>query len=189
MLNIIIALKKMNNLTKLKISAIKLCDKFNDYFYSYLPPQLPTKEMIDKMPTLAELEAQVYQDTLNRIDPDGVYHYRWHPLPLAEEGEGIPDLGDMCLHQGLLLGAIALRIKHTGEGGITYKAFDMLLKGMELFLDDGYLIRGKCRHKKVKGVWIKGEREYASDLGHPPVSGDQLAGFCFGLSLAYSLHP
>ena len=179
----------MNNLTNLKIVIIKGFDKFNDYFYPYLPPQLPSQGQMDKMPSLAELEAKVYQDTLNRVDPDGVYHYRWHPQPLAREGVGIPDLGDMCLHQGILLGAIAIRIKHIGEGGITYKAFDMLLKGIELFIEDGYMIRGKCRYKKVNGVWVKGEWEYADDLGHPPVSGDQLAGFCFGLSLAYSLHP
>lgn len=185
----------MKNLNRFKSKLIKRLDYFNDLTYPYLSPQLPSQKMIDKMSSLAELEAGIYQDTLNRIDPDGIYHYRWHPQPMAEKGECIPDLGDMCLHQGILLGAIAMRIKHIGEGGIQFKTFDALLRGMEHFIDDGYLIRGKCRHRKVgiglhtvNGIWIKEEWTYADDEGHPPVSGDQLAGFCFGLSLAYSLH-
>ena len=184
--------KKMKNLNKFKSKLIKGLDYFNDYFYPYLPPQLPSQEEIDKMPTLDELEAQVYQDTLDRIDPDGFYHYRCHPLPLAEKGERIPDLGDMALKQGCVIGAVALRIKHIGEGGVQFKTFDALLRGIEGFIEDGYLIRGKYRHIKKDGEWIFNFNDkfiYASDEGHPPVSGDQLAGICSGLSLAYHLHP
>ncbi len=184
----------MKNFNKFKAYLIKnIADRFNDRFYPYLPPQLPTQEQIDIMPSLSELEAKVYQDTLNRTDLDGIYHYRCHPLALAEKGERIPDLGDMALKQGCAIGAIALRIKHIGEGGVQFKTFDALLRGIELFVtEDGYLIRGKCRHIKVNGEWIFNFNDkfiYASDEGHPPVSGDQLAGFCFGLSLAYHLHP
>lgn len=179
----------MKNLNKFKSKLIKLLDYFNDIFYPYLPPQLPTQQMIDKMPSLDVLEAGVYQDTLDRIDPDGLYHYCWHLQQIVEKGEGVPGTGDMCLHQGILLGAIAMRIKHIGEDGMIFKIFDALLRGMEHFIENGYLIRGRYNWRKIGDRWFYNATIYADDEGCPGVSGDQLAGFCFGLSLAYLLHP
>ena len=163
----------MKIINKLKISAIKLFDKLNDRYYPCLPPKNYT---FDK--PLSEYEADVYEDIKQRIDPSGLFAYRWDVKRQAE-GKLYPDLGDRCLFQGLLIGAVAIK----GDKEI----LERLLKGAEYLIDNGCLIRGfSIWHKiKLEGEWMSHKTEYPEN----PVSGDQLAGLIFGLSFAYHFYP
>lgn len=153
------------------VPAMKLSDKINDRFDVYLPPD-PILEEVD----LEAKEREAYADFCARIDPSGIYAYAWDVKTLVNDGYYLPDIGDRCLFQGLALAIASLK----GDKD----TLELLLRGAERFFRDDCLLRGIGYYCKRNNVWeFNGERVAGN------VSGDQLAGIIFGLSMAYHLHP
>ena len=172
----------MRLFTKVKISGIKLLDWLNDTFYYYSPQSLMTAS--DE--AIEEADRIFYEDIKNAVDPDGFYAYGYHIDKAVTRNKWYPLSGDQCLHQWLLIGAVALKCSIKKEQS-DYDLLERLINaGCSLITNEGKLLRGRTAwyQEGEKGEW----KRTLYEVNSKNVSGDQLGGFVFGTSLVKFLN-
>lgn len=155
----------------IKLPLFKILDFVNNRLY-YLKPQKEFKQNID----LFSKEKELYQDFLDRVDPDGLYMY-------AIKNDGTVDVGDRCFHQGIVIAMECYKLLTVSNNKRNYSTIIKLLNGINHFVSNkGFLIRGftNWKFEDFGGKWTKLK---STKFAIHPSSGDQLIGFCFGISV------